>query len=198
MTTDPGHAPNRAYLDGDGCLHLNGATIYLDESGTALTATDLQFVDLATRNVPTGAATLALTVAAHEGRTVVADQAAGVTYTLPSAVAGVVGAKFRIVIGTSLTSNSLIVQVANANDYLVGLIFGLSDDGTGGPVDGWATANSGTLATESDTVTLNRTTTGTAKKGQELEFECIAANVWQVRGKIAQSGTEATPFSAAV
>lgn len=189
MQTDPGHAPNRVYLDGDGELHLNGARLYLNETGRSIDGSDV---------LATGGGTLALTVAAHAQRTVIADQAAGVTYTLPAAAAAVVGSKFRIVIGTSLTSGSLVVQVANNADYFVGLILALSDDGTGGPVKGWETANTGTPATESDTLTLNRGTTGTAKKGHELEFECIAANVWQVRGRIAQSGTEATPFSVAV
>lgn len=37
-TTEPGHQTGRSYTDGDGCIHLNGSSLYLDESGNALTA----------------------------------------------------------------------------------------------------------------------------------------------------------------
>jgi hypothetical protein len=190
MQTEAGHAPNRSYFDVDSDFHLNGAKLRADESGHVIP------LALADCVVPIANMTLALTVAAHEGRTLVLNDADGGTITLPSAVAAIVGAKFRVVIGTTLTSGSLVVAVPNANDYMVGIIAGMSDDPA--TVKAFATANTGTVATESDTVTLNRTTTGTAVKGQSLEFECIAANVWAVSGLIAQSGTEAAPFSAAV
>src|SRR4051812_18118624 len=104
--TEAGHHANRAYTDQDGNLHLNGATLYADESGTAISGTDLAAIDgvIATpaeinrvadqdnRVVAAGAGTLALTVALHEGKTVICDQAAGCAFTLPSAAAAVVGA----------------------------------------------------------------------------------------------------------
>jgi len=40
-TTEFGHAPSRAYMDRDGNLHLNGSSIYADESGAAVSATEL-------------------------------------------------------------------------------------------------------------------------------------------------------------
>jgi hypothetical protein len=167
-------------------------------SGLLATSAELnRAAQLSTRTVAAGAATLALTVAAHDQRTVLCDQAAGCTFTLPSAAAATVGARFRIVTSVTATSNSNIIQVANASDYMVGLLSALSDNVAPG-MGGWATSNTGTLSTESDTITFNRSTTGTAIKGQWVEVECIAANIWNVRGAIAQSSTEATPFSAAV
>jgi len=40
-TTEAGHAPNRSYRDQDGNIHLNGSSIYADESGAAVSATEL-------------------------------------------------------------------------------------------------------------------------------------------------------------
>ena len=64
---------------------------------------------------------------------------------------------------------------------------------------GFATANSGTVATESDTITLfvaSNTTGGI--KGAVIELEDVASAVWQVSYVSDAGGTEATPFSAAV
>lgn len=168
-------------------------------SGLLATAAEInRAAQLSTTVVAAGAAALSLTVAAHDKKIVLADQAAGVTFTLPSAVAAVVGARFEIRISVSLTSGSLILQVANNADYMIGQCDLLSDDAAGGPVKAFETANSGTVATESDTITFNRSTTGTAKKGGWITVECVAANVWAVTGRTGGTGTEATPFSAAV
>ena len=128
----------------------------------------------------------------HSGRTILLDTAAGSTVTLPAVSALNLGCRFRFQVSVTATSNSHIIKVANASDIIQGTIFGLSDDGTGGPVKGWEAGAS------DDTITLNRTTTGTAKVGHFIEVEAIKANTWAVHGFIAQSGTEATPFSATV
>ncbi len=44
-TTEVGHALNRFYADQDGNLHLNGSSLYLDESGAALTPTEGAYLD---------------------------------------------------------------------------------------------------------------------------------------------------------
>lgn len=55
-TTEAGHAPNRQYKDQDGNLHLNGSSIYIDESGTALSAAELAKLDSVAQSLVTGAA----------------------------------------------------------------------------------------------------------------------------------------------
>lgn len=137
-------------------------------------------------------ATLALTQAAHDGLLLVANRAAGVAFTLPAATGS--GAKFSIFVGTTLTSGSLSVAVANANDYMRGEAYTFS----GATASTFGTANTGTVATESDTLTMNRTTTGLGTQGDYIEFWDIAANLWAVEADYASSGTAATPFSAAV
>jgi hypothetical protein len=66
------------------------------------------------------------------------------------------------------------------------------DADTAGTVTAFVTA------ADSDTVTLNRTTTGSVRIGEYMEFIDIAANTWTVNGVLTNSGSGATPFSAAV
>lgn len=122
------------------------------------------------------------------GHTFKLDTAAGSTATLPAATGS--GARFRFVVSVLATSNSHIVKVANANDTMSGIISSLPD--AAGAVIAWPTVAA------SDTITLNRTTTGSTQLGEYIEVEDIAANKWAVRGMTASTATEATPFSAAV
>lgn len=155
----------------------------------ATTAEINRACDVSTRLVDLTAATLSLTVASHEGKTVTVNRAAGSTITLPASAG--TGAIFRIVIGTTLTSGSLVIQVANASDVMQGQIFVRSDD-AGDLAKAFA------AGATSDTITLNRTTTGVAAKGEWFELQDVATNLWQVVGMTSATGTEATPFSAAV
>lgn len=132
--------------------------------------------------------------ATNVGRTTVINRAAGCTVTLPAATGS--GDKHRIVVGTTLTSGSLVVAVADGTDYMRG--FALFANDTDGSASNFETANTGTLATESDTITLNRTTTGIGTIGDNIDLEDIATDVWVVHVRAQANGTEATPFSAAV
>ncbi|MEY9782569.1 hypothetical protein [Sinorhizobium fredii] len=133
------------------------------------------------------AATLSLTMATHGGATVVANRAAGITMTLPAASG--TGVKFKVVVGTTVTSNSLKVQVANATDIMTGTAtFGQ---------DAADTAVLFETASDSDTITMNGSTTG-GIKGDIIELEDIASGLWSVTVLGSATGTEATCFSAAV
>lgn len=162
-------------------LAFIGSQLYLvDPDGVAA---------MAGLNAPVAAgATKTLTVVEHNGKTIKLDTAAGSVVTLPAATGS--GAKFRFVITVIATSNSHIVKVANANDTIYGVVEVLTDDSAN--VIGFKA--SGT----DDTITLNRSTTGSTALGEWLELEDIAVNKWAVRGVIAATGTEATPFSATV
>lgn len=141
-------------------------------------------------NTVAAGSTLTMTRDAHLGKTVLLDTAAGSTVTLPASTGG--GDKYRFVVSVVATSNSHIVKVANSTDAMQGLILESGDDASGTAKCWPATAGT------SDTVTLNRTTTGSTIKGEWLEVEDISSGVWQVMGVIAATGTEATPFSATV
>lgn len=130
------------------------------------------------------ASTLSLTSAGHSGVTVVSNLAATQTITLPAATG--TGNLYRIFVQTTKTGD-LVIQVASASDVMNGVV-GVATDAAG--------VNIPTAAT-SDTLTMNGTTTG-GVQGSFVEFQDVASGVWRVSGALVSTGTEATPFSAAV
>lgn len=160
-------------------------------ASAAATGTEINRVADVSARLVAGGATLTLTEALHDSKVIALDTAAGTVITLPASTGG--GARFRFVVTVVATSNSHKVQVANSSDTMTGMVLSVSDD-AGFPVKGYtADATAG-----ADTITLNRTTTGSTVKGEWLEAIDIAANKWAISGVIAATGTEATPFSAAV
>ena len=157
-------------------------------AGGATKAEINRATDVSARLVAAGAATLAVTEAAHEGRTILLDQTAGCTATLPAATGS--GARYRFVQSVVPTSNSNIIKVANGTDVFRGFAIMAQDAGD--------TAAMFETASTSDTLTLNRSTTGGTQIGEQAEFQDIAAGFWSVVAHLAGTGTEATPFSATV
>lgn len=139
--------------------------------------------------LPAGS-TKTLSPTVDQGKLVKLDTVTGSVVTLPPALGSL--RRFDFVVTVLATSNSHIVKVANAVDVMRGIIMGERVD-VGNAVLGFAAG-----ATD-DTVTLNRTTTGSVALGEWLEFIDIAAGVWHVRGMLAATGAAfATPFSATV
>lgn len=125
----------------------------------------------------------------HRGAVVVLNRAAGVTVTLPAASG--TGDMYKILVGTTVSSNSDIIQVANSSDTMVGHIATGLTTGAAGADFGEA------IGGTDDTLTMNGTTTG-GIKGSYVEVQDVAANVWLVQGNLVGSGTLATSVSAAV
>jgi hypothetical protein len=131
-----------------------------------------------------------LTEAAHEGKTLLLGEVGGnasLTVTLPAATGS--GAVFHFVVSVVNTSN-YVIQVADATDTIDGTIMYLADGGNtvvGFEADG-----------TDDTATFNGTTTGGAAIGDWVELRDIASNQYAISGQMTATGTEATPFSAAV
>lgn len=117
------------------------------------------------------------------------DTLAGSTAILPPATGS--GAKYTFVVSVLATSNSHVIKVANASDAMQGLVF-LRDDTSDNAV------SFGAVAGTSDTITLNRTTTGSVLVGEIIEIIDFATNRYQVTGMLANTGAPATPFSATV
>ena len=169
--------------------------IYTDEAGTAYSGTGVsstaaeidRVADVSARLVAAGG-TLSATVAAHDGKIIALDTAAGSVVTLPASSGS--GATFRFLVTVTATSNSHIIQVANATDEMRGFVIQDSDTATA-PNTWWAADND-------DTITLNRTTSGLAAQGEYFELVDAVSGVWFVRGYSQASGTEITPFSNAV
>jgi hypothetical protein len=130
-------------------------------------------------------ATITLDRDVHQDTVVSLDRAAGVTVTLPAATGS--GDVYNIVVGTTITSNSAIIQVANASDVMMGTL-AIATDIAGVTVPTTST---------SDTITMSGSTTG-GVLGSYVRLVDFAANKWMVSGSLVSTGAEATPFSAAV
>jgi len=153
--------------------------------------------DLLARNVTgnitpivTLTATGSITVATHAGKTLLMGEVGGnaaATFTLPAATGS--GAEYRFIVSVVNTSNYKI-QVANGNDTIDGSVI-LHQDSA-------ATVQTFNTVAASDTITLDGTTTGGVSIGDELTLVDMATNQYSVKGVLTASGTEATPFSAAV
>ena len=125
--------------------------------------------------------------ASDTGTVITVNAAAGLTLTLPAAAGS--GRRYEIVIGTTVTSNSVITRVANASDTMRGVAICAQDAGdTAVAFEAGATA---------DTITMNGTTTG-GLLGDRIILIDVAANLWSVSVIMSGTGTEATPFSATV
>jgi len=131
-------------------------------------------------------ATATVTAAAHSGRTVLLDRAAGQALTLPAATGS--GNKYMFFVKTTITSNSTTIKVVG-NDTMAGLAIVANDGGD--------TASIFETAADSDTITFDGSTTG-GIRGATVELQDVAADLWFVRVVGAATGTEATPFSATV
>lgn len=168
-------------LDVNGNLVIDGPGIIVNNGSSPI------LLGGANAQVAAGS-TLTLTNAVHSGKTIKLDTLTGSVVTLPAATGS--GARFRFRVSVLATSNSHKIQVANGTDVMQGFIFSV-DDTADGAVGFFAAATS-------DTISLNRTTTGSVSLGEFIEIEDIAAGFFHVRGYISNSGTPATPFSAAV
>lgn len=113
--------------------------------------------------------------------------AAGLTLTLPASAGN--GTCYRILVHTTVTSNNVVIQVANATDVMEGMITAAQDGGDTSVT--WETAST------SDTITLNGSTKG-GIKGDYIELEDAVSGFWRVTGFTSATGVEVTPFSAAV
>ena len=131
------------------------------------------------------AATVTINADAHVGMPVVLNRAAGCVATLPAATGS--GNTYNFIGAIDATGDQK-VQVANASDTMAGVAY-LGNDSAG--------ASCFYTAAASDTITLDGSTTG-GLKGWRVTCTDMAANTWAVMVMSEASGTEATPFSAAV
>jgi hypothetical protein len=133
------------------------------------------------------AASTTITDEGFVGSRLVFNRAAGATAILPAATGS--GNRYEFIVGTTLSGGNYVVRVANSSDIFVGWALFSADAGD--------TAVMFETAADSDTITMNGTGTG-GVRGARVIVDDIAANLWAVNCISNASGTEATPFSAAV
>lgn len=165
------------------------ASIFVDGTEITATAAEINAVaDVSGRVIDLDATSLTLTAATHGERIItLSHTAAESVVTLPAASGS--GNKYTLIVAAVNTNNHKI-QVANATDVFEGQALMLQDGG-----DTIVAFESGA---SDDTITLNGTTTGGAAIGDKIEIIDYASGKFQVICNLTGSGTEATPFSAAV
>jgi len=162
--------------------------------GTQITATAAQLNAVANDGSRFVAAGSTKTLSSANNKQVIAlDTATGSVVTLPAASGS--GLQFTFYVKTLATSNSHIVYTASANgvggsDVFEGIIPGTRVD-SGNAVLGFAAQST------SNTITLNRSTTGSVTKGETFTVQDVATNVWLVKDAFLSStgAAFATPFS---
>ncbi len=172
-------------------VDLAGTQVLTNKTLTAAVLTNPKITGQTPKNETTSPITFGTT---HVGRLTTLNLLTGAAFTLPAATGS--GDVYRLTPSVTITSGTLTVKVANAQDYMRG--FALLANDTDGSASNFETANTGTVATESDTMTMNRTTTGIGTIGDMVECEDIAANIWFITVRAQANGTEATPFTVTV
>lgn len=172
---------------------LTGVTATASElntlAGILATAAEINRVcDRSTRQVAAGA-TLAITEALHDGKTIALDQAAGSVCTLP---APTIGMRVRFLVTVKPTSNFHQIKVAAATDFLAGVANILDLDAAAQQAfqaDGAA----------DDNIQLDGTTKG-GQVGDWIEIEGISATQWAITAQLTcpAGSNPADMFSAAV
>ena len=144
------------------------------------------------RALVTIAATDNITQIEHAGRVNLLGEVGGnalVTLTLPAATGS--GLEYKFIVSVVNTS-SYKIQVADATDTI---------DGSVNILDADANAQTAFVtAADSDTVTLNGTTSGGGSIGDTITLTDIATNQYAIEGQLvcAAGSNPATPFTAAV
>ena len=136
-----------------------------------------------TRIVNCTAASLTVTRALHSGKIITLNLATGIALALPNATG--TGAFYTFVNMTALSGSGHVFTRGVTADAMVGIC--AIGKGAG-------TSTTFLTASNSNTVTLNGTTTG-GLGGDYIELVDIALNQWFINLTLWGSGTLATPFS---
>jgi len=185
-----GDTNNRFQSFPDGKMQWGSGSATPDCTLQRAAAGVLQFSDGAVRgNIVSLATSTTLSAATHANRLLLlTGTGSAFTQTLPAATG--TGDRYLFVVGAVNTSNH-VVNVTT-DDVMYGNIITNSVSDSPDLAQPWPTA------VDSDTITLNGTTTGGVAVGDYVECIDIATDKWMVRGVTTTSSTEATPFSAAV
>lgn len=176
-----------------GATKVTALSIGTSGAETLLTPTGAEINRVATLStrIVTVTGDTTITAAAHDGKTVLINNAgaSSATMTLPTASGS--GARFRFFVGTTLSGGGTII-ITDGGAHLFGSVNIISDSafqaGTLFTVGGIS------AGTGSTNFTMDGTTKG-GKKGDIIEVEDMATNVYAIRAIVSGSGTEATMFS---
>ena len=191
MTQGVSRVPEDVFVEDGMTVTSGGLTV--TAGGVTVTAGTTTLGGSFVRDLVTLTGTDAITQAEHAGRILLMGEVGGdaaATFTLPAATG--TGAEFKFIVSVVNTSN-YVIQVTG-DDTIDGSVVVTNDTTAGGTASliSWPTVAA------TDTITLNGTTQGGVQIGDYLLLTDIATDQYTVSGLLNASGTEATPFSAAV
>jgi len=191
MTQGISRVPEDVFVESGMTVTSGGLTV--TAGGLTVTAGTTDLSGSFIRDLVTLTEDTTITNAAHAGRILLMGEVGGdasATFTLPAATG--TGAEFKFIVSVVNTSN-YVIQVTG-DDTIDGSVVVTNDTTAGGTASliSWPTVAA------SDTITLNATTTGGVQIGDYILLTDIATDQYTVSGLLNASGTEATPFSAAV
>ena len=191
MTQGVSRVPEDVFVEDGMTVTSGGLTV--TAGGITVTAGTTDLSGSLIRDLVTLTEDTTITNALHAGRILLMGEVGGdasATFTLPAATG--TGAEFKFIVSVVNTSN-YVIQVTG-DDTIDGSVV-VTNDSTAG---GTASLISWPTVAASDTITLNATTTGGVQIGDYVLLTDIATDQYTVSGLLNASGTEATPFSAAV
>jgi len=160
-----------------------------DQVVVGATAAEIDRVaDTSARLVAAGA-TLTVTQALHDGKTIALDTLAGSVCTLPAATG--TGMRLRFVVSAAPTSNFHSIACVGT-DEMSGVIFQVDTDSADALV-----AYPAIAADNYDTIQLNGTTKG-GLIGDTIVLEDVVSGTWALIGFTNGNGTVTSPLSSAV
>ena len=191
MTQGVSRVPEDVFVEDGMTVTSGGLTV--TAGGVTVTAGTTDLSGSFIRDLVTLTADTTITNALHAGRILLMGEVGGnasATFTLPAATG--TGAEFKFIVSVVNTSN-YVIQVTG-DDTIDGSVVVTNDTAAGGTASliSWPTVAA------SDTITLDGTTTGGVNIGDYVLLTDIATDQYSVSGLLNASGTEATPFSAAV
>ena len=191
MTQGISRVPEDVFVENGMTVTSGGLTV--TAGGLTVTAGTTDLSGSFMRDLVTLTEDTTITNAAHAGRILLMGEVGGdasATFTLPAATG--TGAEFKFIVSVVNTSN-YVIQVTG-DDTIDGSVIVTNDSSAGGTasVISWPTVAA------SDTITLDGTTTGGTQIGDYVLLTDIATDQYSVSGLLNASGSEATPFSAAV
>jgi len=191
MTQGVSRVPEDVFVEDGMTVTSGGLTV--TAGGLTVTAGTTTLGGSLIRDLVTLTADTTITNASHAGRILLMGEVGGnasATFTLPAATG--TGAEFKFIVSVVNTSN-YVIQVTG-DDTIDGSVVVTNDTAAGGTASliSWPTVAA------TDTITLNGTTQGGVQIGDYLLLTDIATDQYTVSGLLNASGTEATPFSAAV
>ena len=148
-------------------------------------------------NLLTLGATVTLSVATHAGHTLLVPATCAITLpvivtTADPASSGPgadpntlnnLGVEFNLFYNAIATDTTSQTVTCGGSDKFVGSLGVVS------------TVYNAFASVTSTVITLNKTTSGGAARGSQINIVALAANLWSVNGVLIGSGTAATPFS---